>query len=83
MLEFTNNLPFVEETSLNNIIKVCQTPFYLYSQKIITKKVEMTKKILGKNIFFSVKSNSNQAILKIMQSMDIGADVVSIGEFKR
>ena len=83
MLEFKNNLPFVEETSLNNIIKVCQTPFYLYSQKIITKKVEMTKKILGKNIFFSVKSNSNQAILKIMQSMDIGADVVSIGELKR
>ena len=83
MLEIKNELPFVEDTSLHDIIKVCQTPFYVYSQKMITNKVEMTKKILGKNIFFSVKANSNQAILKLMNSLDIGADVVSVGELKR
>ena len=83
MLEIKNKLPFVEDTSLHDIIKVCQTPFYVYSQKMITQKVEMTKKILGKNIFFSVKANSNQAILKLMNSLDIGADVVSVGELKR
>ena len=83
MLEFKNEIPFVEDTSLHDIIKVCQTPFYVYSQKMITNKVEMTKKILGKNIFFSVKANSNQAILKLMNSLGIGADVVSVGELKR
>ena len=83
MLRFNNKVPFVEDTSLNDIIKVCQTPFYVYSQKIITQKVERVKKALGNNIFFSVKSNSNQAILKLMQSFDIGADVVSLGELKR
>ena len=83
MLEIKNKLPFVEDTSLHDIIKVCQTPFYVYSQKMITHKVEMTKKILGKNIFFSVKANSNQAILKLMNSLGIGADVVSVGELKR
>ena len=83
MLKFNNNVPFIEGTSLNDIMKVCQTPFYIYSQDLITKKVEMTKKTLGNKIFFSVKSNSNQAILKLMQSLDIGADVVSIGELKR
>ncbi len=83
MIKFKNEIPFVEDTSLNNIIGVCETPFYIYSQEIITKKVEMTKKILGDNIFFSVKSNSNQAILKLMNLLNIGADVVSIGELKR
>ncbi len=83
MLEFKNELPFVEDTSLHDIIKVCETPFYVYSQEIITHKVEATKKVLGKNIFFSVKANSNQAILKLMNSLNIGADVVSVGELKR
>ncbi len=83
MLEFKNKLPFVEDTSLHDILKVCDTPFYVYSQEVITQKVKMTKKILGKNIFFSVKANSNQAILKLMNSLGIGADVVSVGELKR
>ena len=83
MLEFKNEIPFVEDTSLHDIIKVCETPFYVYSQEMISKKVEMTKKVLGKNIFFSVKANSNQAILKLMNSLNIGADVVSVGELKR
>ena len=83
MLEFRNKLPFIEDTSLHDVIKVCQTPFYVYSQKLISQKVEQTKKVLGENIFFSVKSNSNQAILRLMQSLNIGADVVSIGELKR
>ena len=83
MLEFKNKIPFIEDISLNDVIKVCQTPFYMYSQEMISQKVKITKKILGENIFFSVKSNSNQAILKLMQSLNIGADVVSIGELKR
>ena len=83
MLKFKNELPFIEDTSLNDIIKVCETPFYVYSQEKITKKVEMAKNVLGKNIYFSVKSNSNQAILKLMESFNIGADVVSVGELKR
>ena len=83
MLKFKNGLPFIEDVYLNDISKVCKTPFYIYSQNIITQKVENIKKILGKKIFFSVKSNSNQAILRLMSSLDIGADVVSIGELKR
>ena len=83
MLRFENNNPFVEDVALHDVNNVCKTPFYIYSQSIIINKVKELKSILGKNIFFSVKSNSNQAILKLMQSLDIGADVVSIGELKR
>ena len=83
MLKFIKNTPYIEDTSLDDICKVCETPFYVYSQEVIQNKVKMIKKILGKNIFFSVKSNSNQAILKLMKNLEIGADVVSIGELKR
>ena len=82
MLKFVKNTPFIEDTSLNDILRVCKTPFYIYSQEMINQKVNYTKKILGNNIFFSVKSNSNQAVLKLMQNLGLGADVVSIGELK-
>ena len=83
MLTYKNNDPYIEGTSLYDLVKVCQTPFYVYSQQKIINQVNKTKEILGKNIFYSIKSNSNQAILKLMNSLDIGADVVSVGELKR
>ncbi len=83
MLTYKNNDPYIEGISLYDLVKVCQTPFYVYSQEKIINQVNKTKEILGKNIFYSIKSNSNQAILKLMNSLDIGADVVSVGELKR
>ncbi len=83
MLTYKNNDPYIEGTSLYDLVKVCETPFYVYSQKKIINQVNKTKDILGNNIFYSIKSNSNQAILKLMNSLDIGADVVSVGELKR
>ena len=38
---------------------------------------------LNAEIFYAVKANSNQAIIKLMHSLGAGADVVSIGELKR
>ncbi len=83
MLNYKNNDPYIEGTSLHDLVQVCETPFYVYSQEKIINQVNKTKKILDKNIFYSIKSNSNQAILKLMNSLDIGADVVSVGELKR
>ncbi len=83
MLTYKNNDPYIEGTSLYDLVKVCETPFYVYSQEKIINQVNKTKEILGNNIFYSIKSNSNQAILKLMNSLDIGADVVSAGELKR
>ncbi len=83
MLTYKNNDPYIEGTSLYDLVKVCETPFYVYSQEKIINQVNKTKEILNNNIFYSIKSNSNQAILKLMNSLDIGADVVSVGELKR
>ena len=35
MLTYKNNDPYIEGTSLYDFVKVCETPFYAYSQKKI------------------------------------------------
>ena len=80
---FKDNKPFVEGVCVNDIINSQPTPFYIYSQKAITAAYHKLKKDLSAEIFFSVKANSNQAILKIMRSLGVGADTVSVGELKR
>ena len=52
MLTYKNNDPYIEGTSLYDLVKVCQTPFYVYSQQKIINQVNKTKEILGNNIFY-------------------------------
>ena len=82
-IEYKDNKPFIEGLNLEDIANSHKTPFYLYSQKEITSTYKYLKENLPAEIFFSVKANSNQAILKIMQSLGSGADVVSAGELQR
>ena len=39
MLTYKNNDPYIEGTSLYDLVKVCQTPFYVYSQQKINNQV--------------------------------------------
>ena len=83
VISYKKNQPFVEGVAINNLVKKIKTPFYLYSQKIITRTYRKLKKDLKSEIFYSVKANSNQAILILLKSLGAGADVVSKGELKR
>ena len=80
---FKKEKPFIEDINLNKIIKKIDTPFYIYSQKIIIDNYKKLKLSLDSEIFFSVKANSNLAILTLMKSLGSGADVVSNGELIR
>lgn len=82
-IKLRNNDFFFEDVSLENLIKKQETPFYLYSQKNIEDTYEDLIRALKSDIFFSVKANSNQAILKILKNCGAGADVVSAGELER
>ena len=82
-IKFYENKPFFEEVNLNNIINNQNTPFYLYSQNEIENTYKYLKNKLGSEIFYAVKANSNQAILKIIKNCGSGADVVSAGELER
>ena len=80
---FKDEKPFIEKVCLNNITDLIQTPFYVYSQQAITEAYHKLRKLLDTEIYFSVKANSNQAILSLMKSLGAGADVVSSGELER
>ncbi len=82
-LFFKNDKPFVEGVCLDELTTTIETPFYIYSQKSIIDAYNNIKKYLNAEIFFSIKANSNQAILAIMKSLGAGADVVSAGELER
>jgi len=82
-IEFYKDKPFFEGICIDDLIKSHKTPFYLYSQNKIIETYNDLKKNLSSEIFFAVKANSNQAILKLMKNCGAGADVVSAGELQR
>ena len=82
-IEFNNGKPFFEGVCINDITKYHKTPFYLYSQNEIVQNYNKLKENLRSEIFYAVKANSNQAILKLMKNCGAGADVVSAGELQR
>lgn len=61
-------------------------PFYLYSEATLRRHVQVFLKAFDGTdplVAFSVKANSNLAVLKILQGEGAGADVVSGGELQR
>ena len=80
---FNNRVPYVEGINLNELVKITPTPFYIYSQKSIEDAYAEIKNKLKKKIFYSIKANSNQAIIAFINSLGAGADVVSVEEMER
>ena len=83
MLQYNDNQPYIEGVPIDDIIKTQVTPIYIYSQNCIEKNYYELKNNLVGDIFYSVKANSNQAIIKVINLMGGGFDVVSVGELKR
>ena len=74
---------FIEDVSVQNIIKQNKTPFYLYSEEQIKENyLNFTKifKNINPLICFAAKANTNLTIMKILGKLGSGADVVSGGE---
>ena len=75
-----------EDVEIREIAKNRATPFYCYSKKAITENYNNFSNSFKKidvKICFSLKSNSNLSILKILSNLGAGADVVSEGELKK
>ena len=83
MINYQNNKPFVEGVAIEDIASSHATPMYVYSQTKIEEKYNELKNALNAEIFYAVKANSNQAIIKLMSKLGAGADVVSVGELER
>ena len=77
---------FLQNISLKNLANQYGTPTFIYDSNLIKKSFHLLKNImdpLNGKIHFAVKSNDNLGIIKYINSLGAGADVVSIGELKR
>lgn len=84
--EYKNDELYCEEVPVARIADQVGTPFYLYSHATITRHYRVFDEAfngLDHLTCFSVKSNSNIAILRALAREGAGADIVSGGELLR
>jgi len=77
---------FIEEISLSEIAEKYGTPCYVYSKAQLQNNWTAYSNAFKKGrhlICFSVKANSNLAILNTLARLGSGFDIVSIGELER
>jgi diaminopimelate decarboxylase len=74
-----------EEVPIPAIAETVGTPFYCYSTATLERHYRVFKDALpeGALVCYSLKANSNQAVVKTLARLGAGADVVSAGELKR
>ena len=88
---YKDGLLHVDDVSVLAIEKKCTTPAYIYSELCLSNNYKSFEKALEKKlgkersklIAYSVKANSNIAVINALKKLGSGADVVSSGELKR
>lgn len=81
-----NDELYIEKVPVQKIAESVGTPCYIYSYSEIEKRFNSYKTAfsdLAELICFSVKANSNIAVLKAFANLDSGFDIVSSGELRR
>ena len=75
-----------EDVSLPAIAAAVGTPVYVYSTATMRRHAQVFRAAVGGAdplIAFAVKANPNAAVLATLAAEGLGADVVSIGEYRR
>ena len=76
----------IEQMPLSKIADSVGTPAYVYSKSYLTEQYQQLTNALAQTphrIHYSVKANSNLAILALFKSLGAGFDIVSAGELSR
>ena len=83
---YLKNELHIEQTALSKIADAVGTPAYVYSKSYLTDQYNLLSEALASTphqIHYSVKANSNLAILALFKSLGAGFDIVSSGELSR
>lgn len=75
-----------EDVDITALADAVGAPFYVYSEATLRRHMQVFQKAFAGAdplVAFSVKANSNLAVLKVLASEGAGADVVSGGELQR
>ena len=73
----------ISELSVSEIASACGTPLFVYDRSIAERNWKTLRSALPSefSIFYSVKANPSQAILRCFLEMGAGLEIASIGEF--
>ena len=83
---YKNGKLFCENVAVEDLVKQAGSPLYVYSQKTIVENVnrlEIALAPLDVTICYAMKANASLGILGLMACMELGFDVVSIGELRK
>jgi len=83
---YRDGILHAEDVALSDIAAAVGTPFYCYSSATLLRHFKLFDQALdGMDhlVCFAMKSNSNQAILRLLAGAGAGMDVVSGGEYAR
>ncbi|NND42892.1 MAG: diaminopimelate decarboxylase, partial [Silicimonas sp.] len=83
---YKDGILHAEDVAIPEIAAEVGTPFYVYSSATLTRHYQLFDDALADldhMICYSMKANSNQAVLRLMASLGSGVDVVSGGEYRR
>ncbi len=84
--DYHDGILHAESVNLTDIAKEVGTPFYCYSTATLERHYQVFTnafKDIDALVCYSLKANSNQAVLKVLANLGSGADVVSEGELRR
>ena len=77
---------FIEDVALEDIAAAVGTPTYVYcARNIATRYRALEAAVSGRptKICYAVKANGSLAVLRHLQRLGAGADIVSVGEMRR
>jgi diaminopimelate decarboxylase len=83
---YQNNELYVEQVAVASIARDYGTPTYIYSRAAIESNYKQFDEAFSNRdhlICYSVKANSNIAVLDLLARLGAGFDIVSIGELER
>ena len=83
---YVNGTLHAEGVPLDRLAASVGTPFYCYSSAVLTERYQAFANAFDgrrATICYSLKANSNQAVIATFAKLGAGADVVSEGELRR
>jgi diaminopimelate decarboxylase len=83
---YVNGVLHAEDVDLSELADEIGTPFYCYSSATLERHYKIFSGAfagIDHAIFYSIKANSNQAVVKTLLDQGAGIDVVSEGELRR
>lgn len=82
---YTDSMDFYGRLSPHELAETYGTPLYVYNEKILRQRCRELKTMVdfpGYGVNYSVKANSNPALLKIIRQEGLTVDAMSPGELR-